>query len=209
MPEDRNIGLEPNAEDTVADQESEATPEKAVAQEGREPEQEQFSAEYVRKLRREAADYRKRLRELEQRVQQYEEEKLSETERLQKRLAEAEREITRLQQERQERLLKYEVQLAAGKLGIIDPDAAYRLLDLNLVEFDDDGEPQNIEKLLRDLVAEKPYLVAGSGVSPTNPARSVGSPPVFTRSQLRDPKFFQAHRDAIMQAVREGRIVEE
>ena len=63
----------------------------AGAQPGQEPAAEQFDAEYVRKLRAEAAEYRKRLRELEQKAQEQENAKLSETERLQKRLAELER----------------------------------------------------------------------------------------------------------------------
>jgi len=134
---------------------------------------EQFGAEYVRKLRAEAADYRKRLRELEQTVKQYEEAKLSESERLQKRLAELEREQANYQRERQERTLKYETMLAASKLGIVDPDAAYRLLDPASIEFAEDGTPKNTEQVLKDLLKARPYLAAtATAGSPTNPARA-------------------------------------
>lgn len=180
----------------------------AGTQTGQEPEPEKFDAEYVKQLRREAAEYRKKLRELEQIVKQHEEAKLSETEKLQKRLAELEREQASWQQERQERTLRYETMLAASRLGIVDPEAAYKLLDLAEIEFDEDGSPRNLEKALRDLIAKRPYLAGAAGGSPTNPARSQVSPTTFTRSQLRDPNFFKAHRDAIMQALREGRIVE-
>lgn len=181
----------------------------AGAQPGQEPAAEQFDAEYVRKLRAEAAEYRKRLRELEQKAQEQENAKLSETERLQKRLAELEREQAAYQRERQERTLRYETMLAASRLGIVDPDAAYRLLDVSRIEFAEDGTPANIEAALKELIRVRPYLAAqpNSG-SPTNPARSQGSPATFTRSQLRDPNFFKAHREAIMQAMREGRILE-
>jgi hypothetical protein len=61
--------------------------------------------------------------------------------------------------------------LRARELGIIDPDAAYRLLDLAEVEYDETGRPTNIERLLRDLVRKRPYLV-GSSASATNPSRT-------------------------------------
>jgi small-conductance mechanosensitive channel len=173
-------------------------------------EQERFDTEYVRKLRAEAADYRKRLRELESKVKAEEEAKMTEQERLQKRLAELERKETEYQMTLQARTLEYEVKMHATRLGVVDPDAAYRLLDLKQIEFDDDGKPLNIEKVLKELVAKKSYLVSSnSSPSPTNPAQGrVSGQQVFTRSQLRDPKFFAANREAILQAMREGRILE-
>ncbi len=151
----------------------------AGAQPGQEPAAEQFDAEYVRKLRAEAAEYRKRLRELEQKAQEQENAKLSETERLQKRLAELER-------ERQERTLKYETMLAASRLGIVDPDAAYRLLDVASIEIAEDGTPKNLEDALFELVKAKPYLVAQSSGSPTNPARTgAGANDAFTAALYR------------------------
>lgn len=174
-------------------------------------EQERFDADYVRKLRAEAADYRKRLRELEGKVKAEEEAKLTEQEKLQKRLAELERKEAEYQQILQARTLEYEVKLQASRLGVVDPEAAYRLLDVKQIEFDDDGKPTNLEKVLKELVAQKPYLVVSGGTpSPTNPAQGrVSGQQVFTRSQLRDPKFFAANREAIMQAMREGRILED
>lgn len=163
----------------------------AGAQPGQEPQNqqqtaEQFDAEYVRKLRAEAAEYRKRLRELKQTVKQHEEAKLSESERLQKRLAELEREQAAYQRERQERTLKYETMLAASRLGIVDPDAAYRLLDVASIEFAEDGTPKNLEAALFELVKAKPYLVAQSSGSPTNPARTgAGANDAFTAALYR------------------------
>jgi hypothetical protein len=162
-------------------------------------------------LRAEAAEYRRRLRELESKLKAEEEAKLTEQERLQKRLAELERKEAEYQMALQARILEYETKLLASRLGVIDPDAAYRLLDLKQVEFDEDGKPINLEKVLRELIAAKPYLISSGGTpSPTNPAQGrVSGQQVFSRSQLRDPKFFAANRDAIMQAMREGRILED
>lgn len=180
------------------------------AQTGQESEQERFDAEYVRKLRAEAAEYRRKLRELEQTVRQHEEAKLSETERLQKRLAELEREQAQWQRERQERTLRYETMLAASKLGIVDPDVAYRLLDMTALEFDEDGRPTNLEQALRELLRTRPYLAgAASTVSPTNPATGQQRAGTFTLSQIADRKFWEQHRDEIMRAMSEGRIVSD
>lgn len=181
----------------------------AGAQAGQEPEPERFDAEYVKRLRAEAAEYRKRLRELEQTVKQHEEAKLSETERLQKRLAELEREHAAWQRERQEHTLKYETMLAASRLGIVDPEAAYRLLDLTKLEFDEDGNPKNLDKALQELLKAKPYLAghaaAGAG-SPTNPATGQQRG-AFTAEQLNDYRFWRQHRDEILRAMAEGRVV--
>lgn len=196
--EGHETGQMPPAEPRAAASAQEAEPESAAEAE----------PPIVRQLRAEAARYRARLRELEAKVRQSEEAQLSEQERLRKRLAELERRELEWQRERQETVLRYEVQLAASRLGIVDPEAAWRLLDLAELEFDEDGRPRNLEQVLRALIKRKPYLVAGSpsGVSVGNGPR--GAPAVFTRSQLRDPAFFRAHRDEILRAMAEGRIVE-
>jgi phage-related minor tail protein len=56
----------------------------------------------------------------------------------------------------------------AYKLGIVDADVAYRLLDTEAIEYDANGEPTNLEDLLKALLAEKSYLAgkprpSGSG----------------------------------------------
>lgn len=186
MPEEKVQGQVPNEiagqGPDVSGQEPQVATQAGETQ-GQEPES--FDAEYVRKLRAEAAEYRKRLRDLEAAVKKQEEAKLSETERLQQRLAELEKEQAEWQRERQERTLKYEVMLAAGKLGIVDAEAAYKLLDLSAIEFDEDGNPTNIEKALRGLIAKRPYLAGGNASSPTNPARSAQQPNTETEEQRR------------------------
>lgn len=180
-----------------------------TANESDQASEKQFDVEYVKKLRGEAAEYRRRLRELEQVVKQYEDAKLSETERLQKRLADLEQEQLAHQQERQERIVRYETMLAASKLGIIDPDAAYRLLDLASLEYNEDGTPKNLEKALRDLTRAKPYLVGAPSNAVTNPATGQRRAGTFTRQQIADRRFYEQHREEILQAMAEGRIAAE
>lgn len=134
---------------------------------------ETISLEEARKLRSEAANLRKRLRELEDQKRQMDEAKLSETERLQKRLAELERKEIEYQQSLQARTLEYEVKLQAAQLGIVDAEAAYRLINLAEIEFDDSGKPVNVDRVLRELISTKPYLVGSYQMSPTNPAKKV------------------------------------
>lgn len=59
----------------------------------------------------------------------------------------------------------------AAQLGIVDPDAAYRLMDGSKLLYNDDGTPSNTEDLLKELIRQKPYLV-GSGSSATNPSKT-------------------------------------
>ncbi|GBD17580.1 hypothetical protein HRbin27_00062 [bacterium HR27] len=180
-------------------------PQPVAAQAGseaaQEAEDEQFDAAYVRKLRAEAAEYRKRLRELEKVVREAEESKLGEVERLQRRLAELERAQLEWERERQERTLRYEVMLAAQRHGIVDPEAAYRLLDLSRVEFDDEGRPANLDKVLRALVAERPWLAGRPAVSPTNPGRA-GVPGIEDAVRAGDPSLINQAFDAILRARR-------
>ncbi|MBW3622705.1 MAG: hypothetical protein KY468_04770 [Armatimonadetes bacterium] len=56
-----------------------------------------------------------------------------------------------------------------------------------------------------DLAKLLPKQKAGNH---TDPTREQGNLPTFKRSQLRDIDFFQKNKDAILQAQREGRIVE-
>ncbi len=177
--DEKDTGLTP----TDGGQEPQTPQQDSAGTQGQEPER--FDADYVKRLRSEAADYRKKLRELEQVVKQHETEKLSETEKLQQRLAELEREQATYQTERQERTVRYEVLLAANKLGVIDPDAAYKLLDTAAIEFDEDGRPKNIEQALRALITARPYLAGQSNANPTNPPRARDEEDAFTKALYR------------------------
>jgi len=77
---------------------------------------------------------------------------------------------------------------AATKLGIVDPDAAYRLLDKRQVEYDGD-RPTNIDALLTALVEAKPYLKAptkggGGGPTPSTTQPATGGKKPLTREDV-------------------------
>ncbi len=136
--------------------------------------EERYDAEYVRRLRAENAAYRKRMRELEQTIKAYDEERLSESERQRKRISEMERDAELARQEAQELRLRLHVERQARRLGIVDEEAALALLDRSALEYDDRGNPTNLEAALRNLLKAKPYLAQVGNISagsPMNPAR--------------------------------------
>ena len=116
----------------------------------------------IRKLREFEKSAKAQLKELETlrtQAKTADAAKLSDQERLTQRVAELEQTLADAQTQHQERTVRYEVLLKASELGLVDLDAAVRLLDWAALEFDEDGRPTNTEKVLKDLIKAKPYLV--------------------------------------------------
>ncbi len=129
-----------------------------------------FDAEYVKKLRGEAADARTARKQLETRLSELEtaEEKrkreaLSEVDRLKLELQETQTKWQAAQQAAQERALRNAVALAAVKAEVVDPDDAWRLIDVAALSVDEDGAVSGAEQALKALVKAKPYLVKQKG----------------------------------------------
>jgi hypothetical protein len=132
-----------------------------------------------KRLHEEAASYRKRAKELEAQLSTYKEAeeqarqaKLSETERLQQQYAKLQSEHDSYVRTMQERLVRYEVERQAVKVGI-RPEAAEdaaKLIDWSKLKFGEDGTPENAEDLLKELLKNKTYL-ANPGATPASPAQ--------------------------------------
>ena len=110
--------------------------------------------------------------------------------------------------ERQSAINRYEVQLQASKLGIVDPEAAVKLLDWESLEYADDGSPKGLEAALKKLLASKPYLAGGQQApagSTTNGAsnRSAGQ---MTLADVRKmtPAQINARWPEVQAAMRRG-----
>lgn len=206
---------------------SEPTQTPAVAN----PEAQRYAAE--------AAANRKALRDAEKRIAEFEaaqkaaaDAQLSEVERAQKRATDAERQLADRTRAFQERVISADIQLNAAKLGIIDPDAAAKLLDWSGLEYDDDGLPTNATALLEQLLTSKPYLrgaaTSANGspvaqqlaqqngqqqtqqtIAPTNAARTTG-PISVTPDQYLDKafraEFRKQYNQDITQAVTQGKV---
>jgi hypothetical protein len=87
-------------------------------------------------------------------------------EKLQEQLADRERELEQLRSSHRQALVSSAIAQSASKLGVVDTDAAIKLIDQDALEFDDSGNPKNIEQLVQGLVQDKPYL------APKSPAGS-------------------------------------
>lgn len=103
-----------------------------------------------------------------------------------------------------EQLREAMIRATAAKLGFTDLDYAVFLVTRA-------GEDADAEQVLKERMPAATN--AATGAQATNLARNTTNPAQgtisFTRAQLRDPVFFQANKEAILQAAREGRIREE
>lgn len=160
----------------------------------------------ISELRRENASHRTKLKQFEDVQAAAELAKLSETEKLQRQYDQAQQQLAELQIEQQQYRLAREIARHAPSLNLIDPDAAALMLTASgEIEYDAEGKPTNVAKLLEKLVAEKPYLVASNVRSPiglpssggaTNPPR--GGLAAGQQNQPRpDPKDVYKNRKGL------------
>lgn len=130
----------------------------------------------------------KELDELRQFKAQTEEAQLSEQEKAARRMQELQEQADAATQTAREAKLETAIAVQAGALGLVDPDAALRLIDRSNVQFADDGapDPESVAEALEALVEQRPYLrgspPAPNAGSPANPARPEG----LTQEQARD-----------------------
>lgn len=94
-----------------------------------------------------------------------------------------------------------DIKLMAVQKGIKDPDYAVYLVTKA-------GEGANANQILDEYVKANPVVNATSQTT-TNATNPATSNQMFTRTQLKDPTFYAANKDAIMQAAKEGRIKDE
>lgn len=91
---------------------------------------------------------------------------MSETERLQSRIKELEDRDTAREAQRKADALRMSAITSASRLGFADVEDAVRFLDADRVEWKDDGSPRNVERLLGEVLASKPYLKASFTKAP-------------------------------------------
>lgn len=189
-------------------QQQQSTQQPAAGATGDQASSTRSAADYereVKELRAEAASHRTKAREFEDKLKAYDTEKMTETEKLQKRAQEAEQKAADADNRVKQTNLRLEIERQARKLNIVDEDAAARLLDSDAIKFGDDGKPTNVEKLLQQLVKDKPYLVgtSGDGGSAGNPDRGRSG---LTIEQIKKMSRAEidARYDEVMRVVRGG-----
>lgn len=138
----------------------------------------------IETLRAESKDAKRLAKELadaQAQLAEHETAKLSETEKLAAKVTALEKSLAERDAERRTLLVRTEIERQARKLGIVDEDAAYRLLDLDALEYDEGGAPKNVDKLLAKLLEAKPYLKA-----PTDGRSAVPATPRGTAATAAD-----------------------
>lgn len=103
-----------------------------------------------------------------------EERKTKDYQKAQERAAQLEAQLAETLKRNQELMLQTAVQAAAVKLGVIDPDAAYLLLDkTSLTTENGETDAAKVETAVKALLTAKPYLRGGGPqTSAANPAKS-------------------------------------
>jgi hypothetical protein len=160
----------------------------------------------LRKVREEAARHRteknavkSELEKLRAELDKLQAASMSEQERKDKehnkaveKAAQLEAQLAEATKRNQELLLRTAVQAAATKLGIVDPDAAYLLLDKTQVEPSEDGkiDTAKIEAALTELLKAKTYLRGVAHITATNPAKSAGLDPNVETSEQRRARIY-------------------
>ncbi len=117
------------------------------------------SRDELAKVNREAASYRRQLREVQSKLKEFEDAEKTEIERLKGREETLNQELTKARADARD----LRVWILAEKVGIA-PAArqdATRLLDWSTIEDPDDAT--GLEQALRDLVKNRPYLIGPGG----------------------------------------------
>lgn len=175
--EPQNGGETPSGNDA---QEVESTTEVNIASRNFDQDDvNRMMANVRREERAKFADY-KDLQTRAQKADELEQAQLSEQEKLAQRATEAERQASEATSKISDVSISAEVRIKAVQLGVVDPDAAYLLMDKSSVSYDPANGVVGVDNALSRLLEEKPYLKGNASRSPNiNPEG--GQPAPVTR----------------------------
>ena len=144
-----------------------------------------------RETRREFSDY-SHLQERAAKADELEKAQLTEAEQLQARTAEAERRAVDADQRISQALIASEVKVRASQMGIVDPAAAYLLLDHSHVSYNETDGVLGVDTALTQLLEEKPYLKGQPSRTPNlNPSTGQPAPVLrLTEQQQEAARMF-------------------
>lgn len=128
--------------------------------------------------------------DLAAKLKEYEDREKTDAQKQAERLAAYEAQERQWAEERRVMNLRIAVLAKQGELGIIDPELALLALDRSKIEFDKEGQPQNVTEALTALLEAKPIL-KGKAATPVAPnvnpgagAQDSGTPPSLTPEEL-------------------------
>lgn len=155
-------------------------PKKADDQESTENEQQEEQqstldqaalAAELKKVRKEAASYRTKLRKAEEADEARKKAEMTETERIKAELAEAQTKAAEAEKQATETMLRMSVVSAAAVAGFNDPSDAWSMIDQATLEVSEDGTVTGVDEAIAELLKGKPYLAKSNKgtITPTNP----------------------------------------
>lgn len=181
------------------------------------PEPETFSKDYVEKLRKEAASYRTKAKDLEADSKTQQQAMLNKVfEALginpdpnlefEKQLSAAQKTAQEAEKRANDKLIRAEIKSIGAGLGIIDPDVAYLLVGKESLVIKEDGSVEGVKEALEQVIQEKPYLV-GSGVPGEQPKPTGYKPGSTQRGNNPKPEDdYQAGVDQFERLKKAGKI---
>ena len=153
-----------------------------------------MQAQTKRETRAQFADYSD-LKTRAARADELEQEKLTDTEKMEARAVEAERKVADAQQQIASAMIASEVKIRASAMGIVDPDAAFLLLDRTNVRYDADGGVSGVDDALTNLIEAKPYLRSNNRTPNINPESGQPVAPVRLTTQQREAAGYMGLTD--------------
>lgn len=135
----------------------------------------EWAQKLIKDTRQEAANHRVKLNDFEAADKARKDAELDELTRTKNDLAEAQRQAHEAVAKAKVLTAKNAFFAAAHTLGIVNAEAAFKLLDDDALTFDQEsGEVTNAEEAAKKLTAKMPFLL-GSTTSTANPAKGAGS----------------------------------
>lgn len=144
------------------------------------------------------ADYE----DIKTKLSDFEQASKSELEKATERAAQLEKQIQDASARAQEALLRAAIVSESAKKNVVDPDAAFALLNKADVLLDDQGSPTNVPDLIDSLLAAKPYLAGNR----TSGSADLGARGDKTPGQLSRADLQSMSPEAIVQAQADGRL---
>ena len=126
------------------------------------------------------------LKERAARADELEQAQLTEKERLEARVEQAEKNSQAADQRISEALISSAVQVQAGQMGIVDPEAAFLLVDRSGIRYTPEAGVSGVEDALTQLLETKPYLKGTNRTPNINPEGSHPDTPVRLTADQRD-----------------------
>lgn len=151
----------------------------------------------------------KKAKEYEENQTKLEEERLKKEKKFEELSTKKEEEANQWRNKYQNSVVDNKILAEAGKKGVIDLDAALKLIDRNAIKLEEDGTVTGVEEALNALAEARPYLLTipkqKMGGNGTNPKDTAGGKR-YKMSEIQNPKFYQDNQADIQLAMQEGRI---